>query len=110
LGVQFFFKHTKSQIDKSFPNIFNAQRETRAGEVRTDVEYNKFIKPYGWLNSLYALAKEGVFTERGKNSIDSVKEANLYKVLTFLSWQTAKSNFEDAVNHKIRNRPRTKTK
>jgi hypothetical protein len=44
-----------------------------------------------------------VFTQEGKNSIDSVKDANLYKVLTYMSWQTATKDFESAVNDKIRN-------
>tara|TARA_R100001463_G_scaffold7181_1_gene22777 strand:- start:50 stop:373 length:324 start_codon:yes stop_codon:yes gene_type:complete len=102
LGVQFFFKHTKSQIDQSFSNIFGS-RPTTTGGVRTAGEYKKFIQPYGWLNSLYSIAEKGVFTEGGKNSIDSVKDANLYKVLTYMSWQTATKDFEDAVNDKIRN-------
>tara|TARA_R110000744_G_scaffold34434_1_gene80256 strand:+ start:138 stop:461 length:324 start_codon:yes stop_codon:yes gene_type:complete len=102
LGVQFFFKHTKSEIDKSFSNIF-AAKTTSTGGVRTDGEYKRFIKPYGWLNSLYGIAEKGVFTERGKNSIDSVKDANLYKVLTYMSWQTATKDFEAAINEKIRN-------
>jgi hypothetical protein len=102
LGVQFFFKHTKSKIDKSFPNIFRT-RTTKTGEVRTEGEYKKFIKPYGWLNSLYSLAEKKVFDLEGKNSIDSVKETNLYKVLTYMSWQTATKDFESAINDKIRN-------
>ena len=102
MGVQFFFKHTKSKIDKSFPNIFGS-KTTVTGGVRTDGEYKRFIKPYGWLNSLYSIAEKGVFTEGGKNSIDAVKDANLYKVLTYMSWQTAQKDFEAAVNDKIRN-------
>ena len=102
MGVQFFFKHTKSQIDKSFPNIFSS-KPTPTGGVRTEVEYKRFIKPYGWLNSLYGIAEKGVFTEGGKNSIDSVKNTNLYKVLTYMSWQTAVNDFEAAINDKIRN-------
>tara|TARA_B100001094_G_C18097901_1_gene754026 strand:+ start:1025 stop:1198 length:174 start_codon:yes stop_codon:yes gene_type:complete len=52
---------------------------------------------------LYSIAEKGVFTEGGKNSIESVKDANLYKVLTYMSWQTAQKDFEAAVNDKIRN-------
>jgi len=32
-----------------------------------------------------------------------VKDANLYKVLTYMSWQTAQKDFEAAINDKIRN-------
>jgi len=65
--------------------------------------YGKILKPYGWLNSLYQLALDGVFDVSGKNPVDSVKETNLYKVLTYLSWKTAKNDYEIAVQDKIRN-------
>tara|TARA_R100001244_G_scaffold36446_2_gene33394 strand:+ start:2214 stop:2327 length:114 start_codon:yes stop_codon:yes gene_type:complete len=32
-----------------------------------------------------------------------VKDTNLYKVLTYMSWQTAVKDFESAVTDKIRN-------
>ena len=102
MGVQFFFKHTKSQIDKSFPNVFGG-RKSSTGGVNTAGLYKKYIRPYGWLNSLYSLAKDNVFTVDGKNSIESVKETNLYKVLTYMSWKTAVSDYEAEVTDKIRN-------
>jgi len=71
--------------------------------VNTKGLYKTYIEPFGWLNSLYSIAEKGVFTEGGKNSIDSVKDANLYKVLTYMSWQTATKDFEAAINDKIRN-------
>jgi|TARA_R110000803_G_C11985955_1_gene321284 hypothetical protein len=49
------------------------------------------------------LSIDGVFTEGDKNSIESVKDTNLYKVLTYLSWKTAKNDYEVAVQDKIRN-------
>jgi hypothetical protein len=52
---------------------------------------------------LYSLAEKKVFDVEGKNSIDSVKETNLYKVLTYMSWRTAQKDFEAAINDKIRN-------
>ena len=39
----------------------------------------------------------------GKNGIDSVKETNLYNVLTYLSWVTAKNTYESKVQEKIHN-------
>ena len=63
--------------------------------------YKKYIRPFGWLNSLYALAKEGVFKMDGLNEIESVKSENLYKVFTYLSWQNAKSDYEGAVQEAI---------
>lgn len=35
------------------------------------------------------------------NEIESVKNANLYKVLTYLSWQNAKADYEGAVQESI---------
>ena len=72
-------------------------------EVKTKGLYNTYIKPFGWLNSLYVLAEKGVFNNEGKNSIDSVKDANLHKVLTYLSWMTAKNEYESKVSEKISN-------
>jgi hypothetical protein len=35
------------------------------------------------------------------NEIDSVKNTDLYKVLTYLSYTTAKNDYENAVQEKI---------
>lgn len=37
----------------------------------------------------------------GKNEVDSVKETNLYKVLTYLSWKTAKQDYKVSVEEAI---------
>jgi hypothetical protein len=107
LGVQFFFDYAKSKIEKSFPNIFGQQIgrgiKTSKGRISTKGLYDKHIRPYGWLNSLYMIAEKGIFKEHKYNEIDSVKRANLYKVLTYLSWTTAKNNYEIAVNDKVNN-------
>ena len=71
--------------------------------VKTKGLYNIYIKPFGWLNSLYVLAEKGIFKMDGKNDIDSVKYTNLYKVLTYLSWITAKNEYESKVSEKIAN-------
>ena len=71
--------------------------------VKTRGLYNTYIKPFGWLNSLYVLAEKGVFKIEGKNEIESVKETNLYKVLTYLSWISAKNEYESRVSEKIAN-------
>jgi hypothetical protein len=55
------------------------------------------MKPYGWLNTLYDVAIDGVFTQNGKDAMQSVKDEKLYKVLTYVSWKTAKVDFENAV-------------
>ena len=58
---------------------------------------SKIMKPYGWLNTLYDIALDGIFTNKGKDSIQSVKDEKFYKVMTYLSWKTSKSDFEMAV-------------
>jgi|TARA_R110000772_G_scaffold265593_1_gene387157 hypothetical protein len=71
--------------------------------VKTQKLYDVYVKPFGWLNSLYAIAEKGIFKIEGLNGIDSVKETNLYKVLTYLSWITAKNQYESKVQEKIHN-------
>ena len=71
--------------------------------VKTKGLYNAYVKPFGWLNSLYVIAEKGVFTVDGYNGIDSVKQTNLYKVLSYLSWITAKNEYESKVQEKIHN-------
>jgi len=107
LGVRFFFDAAKRKINKDFPNVFGEGNRGRVGtgkgRVSTVGLYNKFIKPYGWLNSLYSLAEKGIFKKEGMNEIESVKETNLYKVFTYLSWTNAKNDYENAVQEKIHN-------
>tara|TARA_B100001094_G_scaffold333070_1_gene408313 strand:- start:12507 stop:12734 length:228 start_codon:yes stop_codon:yes gene_type:complete len=55
------------------------------------------MKPYGWLNTLYDVAKTGLFTKNPDNAIDSVRNTNLYVVLTYLSWKSANNEYNDAV-------------
>ena len=65
--------------------------------------YKTYLEPFGWLNSLYMLAEKGVFNVDGQDKIDSVKNTNLYYVLTYLSWITAKNTYESKVQEKIHN-------
>ena len=53
------------------------------------------------------VAEKGIFRTEGKNDIESVKETDLYKVLTYLSWNTAKNDYETAVQEKIHNKNNT---
>ena len=65
--------------------------------------FKTYLEPFGWLNSLYMLAEKGVFKIKGRDGIDSVKDTNLYNVLTYLSWITAKNTYESKVQEKIHN-------
>ena len=49
------------------------------------------------------IAEKGIFNIKGKNGVDSVREENLYNVLTYLSWITAKNTYESKVQEKIHN-------
>jgi len=55
------------------------------------------MKPYGWLNTLYNVAQTGLFTQAPHNAIDSVRHENLYVVFTYLSYSSAKNEYENAV-------------
>ena len=47
------------------------------------------------------IAEKGVFDTKETNGIDSVFNTSLYKVLTYLSWITAKNEYESKVQEKI---------
>ena len=78
--------------------------------VKTKGLFNIYIKHFGWLNSLYVLAEKGIFNQEGMNSIDSVKNSNLYKVLTYLSWISARNEYESKVTEKVSNPNKIETK
>ena len=50
------------------------------------------------------VAEKGIFRMDGENDVDSVKKTDLYKVLTYLSWNTAKNDYEIDVQEKIHNK------
>ena len=102
MGVRFFFDQAKEKINDTFKYIFGDSSQG-AMIVKTQKLYNIYVKPFGWLNSLYSIAEKGVFKTEGFNGVDSVKITNLYKVLSYLSWTTAKNQYESKVQEKIHN-------
>ena len=50
------------------------------------------------------VAEKKIFKMEGHNEVDSVKKTDLYKVLTYLSWITAKNDYEISVQEKIHNK------
>jgi hypothetical protein len=50
------------------------------------------------------VAEKRIFKMEGQNEVDSVKKTDLYKVLTYLSWITAKNDYEISVQEKIHNK------
>lgn len=67
------------------------------------------MKPYGWLNTLYDVAKTGLFTLKNLNAIDSVRETNLYVVFTYLSWSSAHNEYENEVRKAMENEAKQKS-
>ncbi len=66
------------------------------------------MKPYGWLNTLYDVAKTGLFTKYPDNAIDSVRNENLYVVLTYLSWKTANNEYNESVRNSVEDEQKMK--
>ena len=65
-----FFEQTNDKLTKRYPNLF---RDGNTKSVAV-AKASKIMKPYGWLNTLYDLALDGVFTNNGKDAIQSVKD------------------------------------
>ena len=96
MGVQFFFDNAKRKINSDFPNVFGDNRRGSGGgkgRVSTVGLYNKFIKPYGWLNSLYMVAEKGIFRIEGNNDIDIVTHFRISHSFIF-SFNILLSNIE----------------
>ena len=89
MGCRFFFAQTREQINDSFPNL-----TSDGGDAKATIAARTTISGYGWLNSLYDVAKEGLFTLPSHNPVNSVLLTDLYEVLTYLSWKNAVSQYE----------------
>ena len=68
------------------------------------------MKPYGWLNTLYDVAKTGLFTRQPDDAIDSVRNTNLYVVFTYLSWKTAQNEYDTAVRKSMEDEQKSKAR
>ena len=66
------------------------------------------MKPYGWLNTLYDVAKTGLFTAQNESAIDSVRMTNLYVVFTYVSWAAARNEYEVEVKKSMEGEARQK--
>ncbi len=99
MGCRFFFDSARKFIDGKFPNLNKGTTDTQA-----KVAAKGTIDGYGWLNSVYDLAKDGIFTLPTETPLDSVMKTDLYTVLTYLSYKRASSDYEqtysDLVNKK----------
>jgi hypothetical protein len=82
-----------AEFNKRFPNLWGGATGTRES-----IQAGKILEGYGWLNSLYKVAQDGVFNLSSDNPIDSVKKTKVLNVLTYLSWKNAVNDTENKYN------------
>jgi hypothetical protein len=93
LGCRFFFDQVRTRIDDQFPNLSGGSGDAAGSRAAKGT-----IDGYGWLNSVYRIAKDGIFTHNSKSAIQSVLDTKLDEILTYLSWQNACSRFEEILS------------
>lgn len=82
-----------SEINKAletlFPNLY------QKGNGKAKVASKKSgLADFGWLNSIVVVAEKGILNINGLTPLDSVKNTNLYDVMTILSNMRANTDFE----------------
>ena len=93
MGHRFFFGQTREKINGQFPNLSETGGDAKAARAAKGT-----IDGYGWLNSLYDVAKDGIFTLPTQNPVNSVLLTGLYEILTYLSWKNACSKYQRDYN------------
>ena len=96
MGYRFFFVQTRKQINEQYPNLTKT-----GGDAKANAAAKGTIDGYGWLNSVYTIAQDGVFNLPDHNPLNSVLLTNLYEVLTYLSWKSACTEYEKAYSKLI---------
>ena len=89
MGCRFFFEQVRTEIDVKFPNLSGDE-----GDPKSKIATKGTIDGYGWLNSLYDVSKDGIFTKDSLSAVESVLITNLYEILTYLSWKSACNSYE----------------
>ena len=84
MGCRFFFAQARESIHESYPNLY-----TDSGDAKARLASKGTVDGYGWLNTLYDIAKEGLFTLPSQNAVNSVLLTDLYEILTYMSWKNA---------------------
>ena len=93
MGCRFFFEQVRTKISDQFPNLSGG-----GGDAKARIAAKSTIDGYGWLNSLYNIAQDGIFTLPGETPLVSVQLANLFDILTYLSWKSACNQYEKSLN------------
>ena len=80
----------EQEIRNKYPNLYG--KGTGIG-----AKVGHIIDGYGWLNSIYDVALDGIFSKAWKESpVESVENATLWEVITYMSWKTAQSEYKQA--------------
>ncbi len=103
MGCRFFFDQTRKLIDDKFPNLSKGGADNFA-----KIAAKGTINGYGWLNSLYDIAKEGIFNLPNETPLESALKTNLYQVMTYLSWKKACGEYERTYNDLMNKKNRIK--
>ena len=88
MGCRFFFVSARTVINDKFPNL------SQGGDAKAKTAAKGTIDGYGWLNTVYDVAKENLFTIPGERPLDSVLLTDLYEILTYVSWKSACTTYE----------------
>ena len=84
----FFFDSSSKFVEQKYPNLKGGHRDPIAKKLAG------IISGYGWLNSIYEIAKDGIFTKEPYSAVESIEEAKVYDVLTYMSWKTAQGDYK----------------
>jgi uncharacterized protein (DUF433 family) len=87
-------------IKSKFPNLYG--KSTGTGK-----KISHILDEYGWLNSIYDIARDGIFTKGWKyNAVESVEETEVWDILTYMSWKSAnqeyKNKYQEIEHNKIK--------
>ena len=93
MGCRFFFEQVRTRIADEFPNLSGGGGSNAAKRAAKGT-----IDGYGWLNSVYRIAQDGIFTKGNESAVQSVLDAKLDEILTYLSWQNAVSKFDEIMS------------
>jgi|TARA_B100001094_G_scaffold332747_1_gene406227 hypothetical protein len=76
-------------IKSKYPNLYG--KSTGTGKKLSHI-----LDEYGWLNSIYDIAIDGIFTKSWKYSaVESVEETEVWDVLTYMSWKSANQEYKN---------------
>ena len=96
--MEFFFDQANKYLKLKYPNLY------KKGGNRFHNKTKYIIDGYGWLNTIYELAKDGIFTKGAdKNAVECIEDESLEIIFTYLSWKSAQAEYE-VQNAKLRNK------